>query len=77
MILQLFLEALLSKPLPNIVQQAVLEPLGMTRSFFDPLPDDEADYSVPYLTGYLKAPSGPFEWSSLQLLVSGAHRATF
>jgi hypothetical protein len=64
-ILQLFLEALLQKPFASIMQETVLEPLGMTRSYFDPLPEGEANYSVPYLTGYLKAPSGPFRFVEL------------
>ena len=59
-VLQLFLEALLQKPFATLMQETVLEPLGMTRSYFDPLPENEANYSVPYLTGYLKAPSGPY-----------------
>lgn len=63
-ILQLFLEALLLKPFASIMQETVLEPLGMTRSYFD-LPKNEANYSVPYLTGYLKAPSGPFRFIEL------------
>ena len=59
-VLQIFLEALLLKPFASIMQETVLEPLGMSRSYFDPLPANEANYSVPYLTGYLKAPSGPY-----------------
>jgi CubicO group peptidase (beta-lactamase class C family) len=64
-ILQLFLENLLSKPFTTIMQETVLEPLNMTRSFFDPLPSYENNYSVPYLTGYLKAPSGPYHFVEL------------
>lgn len=64
-ILQLFLEALLQKPFASIMQEAVLEPLGMTRSYFDPLPGNESNYSEPYLTGYLKAPSGPYRFVEL------------
>ena len=64
-ILQLFLEALLRKPFATLMHETVLEPLSMTRSYFDPLPEDEANYSVPYLTGYLKAPSGPYHFVEL------------
>jgi CubicO group peptidase (beta-lactamase class C family) len=64
-ILQLFLENLLSKPFTTIMRETVLEPLKMTRSFFDPLPEIETNYSVPYLTGYLKAPSGPYRFVEL------------
>lgn len=64
-ILQLFLEALLQKPFTSIMQETVLEPLDMTRSYFDPLPEEEANYTVPYLTGYLKAPSGPYRFAEL------------
>jgi CubicO group peptidase (beta-lactamase class C family) len=64
-VLQLFLESLLSKPFKTIMRETVLEPLTMTRSFFDPLPEDETNYSVPYLTGYLKAPSGPYRFVEL------------
>jgi CubicO group peptidase (beta-lactamase class C family) len=59
-ILQLFLEALLQKSFTSVMRETVLEPLGMTRSYFDPLPENETNYSVPYLTGHLKAPSGPY-----------------
>ena len=64
-VLQLFLEALLKKPFTSIMRETVLEPLGMSRSFFGPLPDDEANYSTPYLTGHLKAPSGPYRFIEL------------
>jgi CubicO group peptidase (beta-lactamase class C family) len=64
-VLQLFLEALLSKPFTTIMQETVLEPLGMTRSFFGPLPRNETNYAAPYLTGYLKAPSGPHRFVEL------------
>jgi CubicO group peptidase (beta-lactamase class C family) len=64
-ILQLFLEALLQKPFATIMQETVLGPLRMTRSYFDPLPEKESNYSVPYLTGYLKAPSGPYRFVEL------------
>jgi CubicO group peptidase (beta-lactamase class C family) len=64
-ILQLFLEALLLKPFASVMHEMVLEPLGMTRSYFDPLPEEEANYSAPYLTGYLKAPSGPHRFVEL------------
>lgn len=65
MVLQLFLEALLKKPFTSIMRETVLERLDMSRSFFGPLPDDEADYSTPYLTGHLKAPSGPYRFIEL------------
>ncbi|GAB7330403.1 hypothetical protein MBLNU13_g02023t1 [Cladosporium sp. NU13] len=64
-ILQLFLEALLLKSFASIMQATVLEPLDMTRSYFDPLPEDETNYSEPYLTGHLKAPTGPFRFVEL------------
>jgi len=63
-ILQLFLEALLLKGFPRIMRETVFEPLRMTRSHFD-LPENEANYSVPYLTGHLKAPSGPYRFVEL------------
>jgi CubicO group peptidase (beta-lactamase class C family) len=64
-ILQLFLENLLSKSFTTIMRETVLEPLNMSRSFFDPLPSNETNYTVPYLTGYLKAPSGPYHFVEL------------
>lgn len=64
-LLQLFLEALLLKPFASIMQETVLGPLQMTRSYFDPLPEDETNYGEPYLTGYMKAPSGPFRFVEL------------
>lgn len=64
-VLQLFLEALLSKSFATIMRETALEPLGMTRSFFDPLSENETNIAVPYLTGHLKAPSGPHRFAEL------------
>lgn len=64
-VLQLFLEALLKKPFTSIMRETVLKPLDMSRSFFGPIPEEEANYTSPYLTGHLKAPSGPFRFIEL------------
>lgn len=57
-VLQLFLEALLSKPFPDIMRELVLEPLGMTRSFYGALPKDEKNYTEPYMTAATPAKAG-------------------
>jgi len=54
-VLQFFLEALLAKPFAESMHELVLEPLGMTRSFFGAMPGEEKNYTEPYWTAHTPA----------------------
>ncbi len=44
-VLQIVLESAMSKPFPQIMQEVVLKPLGMTRSWYGDLPEGEKNYA--------------------------------
>ncbi|KAH8895812.1 beta-lactamase/transpeptidase-like protein [Thozetella sp. PMI_491] len=53
-VLQLVLEKAAQLPFPKLMQKLVLDPLGMTRSFYA-LQPEEKDYASAYFTGYTPA----------------------
>lgn len=57
-VLQLFLESLLSQPFPDIMHELVLDPLDMTRSFYGALPQDDKNHTEPYMTAHTPARAG-------------------
>ena len=50
-VLQIILEAVTGKDFPTLVKELVLDPLGMSRSFYS-LPDEENNVATAHLTGY-------------------------
>ena len=51
-VLQIILEVLTKKDFPTLMQDLVLQPLGMSRSFYGPLPVSEKNAAKAYHTGY-------------------------
>lgn len=54
-VLEIILETVIGKPFPQIMHDVVLEPLGMSRSSYGPLPDGEKNAASAYFTGHVKA----------------------
>ncbi|KAK0387565.1 hypothetical protein NLU13_3811 [Sarocladium strictum] len=54
-VLQIILESVMGMPFPKILQEVVLGPLGMNRSFYGRLPKDENNAASAYLTGHVRA----------------------
>ena len=60
-ILQAILESIHHKPLPEIVHELVFQPLGMTRSFYNPtLPANESNFAKCFATGVTE--THPSRW---------------
>ncbi|KAJ2982114.1 hypothetical protein NQ176_g1604 [Zarea fungicola] len=53
-LLQLILEAVVGKEYPDLMRELVLEPLGMTRSFYSPLPAGENNAAKVHRNGYIR-----------------------
>jgi CubicO group peptidase (beta-lactamase class C family) len=53
-VLQLILESVVSKDYPTLMNDLVLKPLGMTRSFYAPLPESEGNAAKAHFTGFTK-----------------------
>lgn len=54
-VLEIILETVTGNPFPQILHDVVLEPLGMNRSFYGHLPDNETNAASAHLTGHVKA----------------------
>ncbi|KAL2206290.1 beta-lactamase/transpeptidase-like protein [Sarocladium strictum] len=54
-VLEIILETVIGKPFPQILHEIVLEPLGMSRSSYGPLPESEKNAASAYFTGHVKA----------------------
>ena len=50
-VIQLILETVLQKPFHQLMDETVLQPLGMTRSTYKFLPEEEKNFAPAYLTG--------------------------
>ena len=50
-VLQIILEAVTGKDFSTVVKELVLDPLGMSRSFFA-LQESEKNFATAYMTGY-------------------------
>lgn len=57
-VLQIILETVTGRDFPALMQDLVLGPLGMTRSFFNRLPEDEGNAATAYYTGYTPCEDG-------------------
>lgn len=64
-LLQVFLEIIAGTSFAELMQDAVLKPLGMRRSWYGTLPSGEENYTVPYCTAEEKAASGWHRFSEL------------
>jgi CubicO group peptidase (beta-lactamase class C family) len=54
-VLQLFLEGLMKMSFPDLMQRLVLQPLGMTRSWFGAFPKGETNFANAHYTAYTEA----------------------
>ncbi|KAH8178461.1 beta-lactamase domain-containing protein [Sarocladium implicatum] len=54
-VLQIILETVTGKPFPELMQDLVLQPLDMNRSFYGPLPDGEDNFASAHHTGNVRA----------------------
>ncbi|KAK2589639.1 hypothetical protein QQS21_012679 [Conoideocrella luteorostrata] len=57
-VLQIILETVTGKDFASIIQELVLEPLGMTRSRFGALPQTEKNVADAHYTGYTRCEDG-------------------
>lgn len=53
-ILQLFLESIMKQSFPEMMQEVLLKPLNMTRSWYGDVPRGEKNYATAHMTGYLE-----------------------
>lgn len=70
-VLQLVLEAVTAKPFAVLMQDTLLKPLGMTRSWYGAKPDDEYNYTKAYLTAAVKYPNAVDYHSFVELAAGG------
>ena len=54
-LLQLLLESVMDMPFPDLMKHLVLDPLGMTRSWYGDLPPDEMNFAHAHYTAYKEA----------------------
>lgn len=64
-VLQLVLEALTNTPFPQIMQDVVLGPLGMTRSHYGPLALSEKNFAKAHDTAHVVSKAGYHEFTEL------------
>jgi CubicO group peptidase (beta-lactamase class C family) len=57
-VLQVILETLIQKDFPSLMQDLVLKKLGMTRSFYGTVPDEETNVAEAYYTGDVMTEEG-------------------
>jgi CubicO group peptidase (beta-lactamase class C family) len=76
-LIQLILETHLQKPFPEIMKEAVLRPLKMSRSFYGAIPEKEKNYAPAYLTGKNQADPDHHTYPEYQQLHCGPLLPTF
>ena len=57
-VLQLVLEDVTKTPFNQLMQELILRPLGMTRSWYGTKPSEERNYAKAYITGSVQFPGG-------------------
>lgn len=70
-VLQLVLENLTKLPFPQFMQETLLKPLGMTRSWYGAKPENERNYARAYVTASVKQPGAPDYNSFVELAAAG------
>lgn len=64
-LLEIAMENITGKAFPELMQELVMGPLGMSRTFYGDLPHNESNYTKPYLNGYQPTPTGVHRFTEL------------
>ncbi|KAF2158876.1 hypothetical protein M409DRAFT_61296 [Zasmidium cellare ATCC 36951] len=64
-LLEIAMENITGKAFSELMQELVMKPLDMNRTFYGDLPDDESNYTKPYLNGYQPTPTGVHRFTEL------------
>lgn len=64
-LLELAMEHITGEAFPELMQELVMKPLGMERTFYGDLAVEETNYTKPHLNGFQPTPSGVHRFSEL------------
>ncbi|KAK4500458.1 hypothetical protein PRZ48_008647 [Zasmidium cellare] len=64
-LLEIAMEHITGKTFAELMQELVMRPLGMQRTFYGDLPDDEKNFTKPYLNGFQPTPIGVHRFTEL------------
>lgn len=64
-LLEMAMEHVTSKVFPELMQELVMRPLGLERTFYGDVPEDETNFAKPHLNGFQPTPTGVHRFAEL------------